>query len=143
VWRRKEEKWRLLWAAFVVLWLISSSAWLAECAIDAGNDFGGLLGCGELKRVQPNFARFSSLLGCISDTHSSKTKIVVRALAICVCSLFAAALVMSIKTARGGLEVGAIWTPAPEIDPPPKTAVLKKLFAGKLCSYLAVSKFVS
>jgi hypothetical protein len=37
---------------------------------------------------------FSSLLGCISDTHSSKTKIVVRALvhtlAICVCSLFAA-----------------------------------------------------
>ena len=41
------------------------------------------------------------------------------------------------------LEVGAIWTPAPEIDPPPKTAVLKKLFAGKLCSYLAVSKFIS
>ena len=72
------------------------------------------------------------------------------ALAICVCSLFAAgaaqtatALTMSIKTARGGLEVGAIWTPAPEIDPPPKTAVLTKLFARKLCSYLAVSKFVS
>jgi hypothetical protein len=54
---------------------------------------------------------------------------------------------MPIKTARGGLEVGAIWTPAPEIDPeidpPPKTAVLKKLFARKLCSYLAVSKFIS
>jgi hypothetical protein len=33
----------------------------------------------------------------------------------------------------------------PEIDPPLKTAVLKKLFAGKLCSYLAasVSKFIS
>ena len=98
----------------------------------------------------PNFARFSSLLGCISDTHSSKTKIVVRPLAICVCSLFAAGatqtasgLAMSIKTARGGLEVGDIWTPAPEIDPPPKTAVLKKLFASKLCSYLAVSKFIS
>jgi hypothetical protein len=46
---------------------------------------------------------------------------------------------MSIKTARGGLEVGAIWTPAPEIDPPPKTAVLTKLLARKLCSYLAGS----
>ena len=45
------------------------------------------------------------------------------------------------KTARGGLEVGAIRfqkNPAPEIDPPPKTAVLKKVFARKLCSYLAV-----
>jgi hypothetical protein len=103
-----------------------------------------------LRGELPNFGRFSSLFGCISDTDSSKTKIVVRALAICVCSLFAAgaaqtatALAMSIKTARGGLEVGAIWTPAPEIDPPPKTAVLKKRFAGKLCSYLAVSKFMS
>jgi hypothetical protein len=81
-----------------------------------------------------------------------KIKIVVRALAICVCSLFpagaaqtATALAMSIKTARAGLEVGAIWTPAPapEIDPPPKTVVLKKLFARKLRSYLAVSKFIS
>ena len=49
---------------------------------------------------------------------------------------------MFIKTLRGGLEVGAIWTPAeksaPEIDPPPKMAVLKKTFASKLCSYLAV-----
>ena len=44
------------------------------------------------------------------------------------------ALTTPIKTARGGAEVGAIWTPAPEIDPQPKTAVLKKLFAGKLCS---------
>jgi hypothetical protein len=34
----------------------------------------------------------------------------------------ATAPAVSIKTARGGLEVGAIWTPAPEIDPPPKTA---------------------
>jgi hypothetical protein len=65
--------------------------------------------------------RFWSLLGCISDMHSSKTKIVVRALAIYVCSLFAAgaaqtatARTMPITTARGGLEVGAIWTPAPE-----------------------------
>jgi hypothetical protein len=54
-------------------------------------------------------SRFSSLLGCISDAHSSKTEIVVRALAICVYSLFpagaaqtATALKMSIKTARGG-----------------------------------------
>ena len=30
-----------------------------------------------------------------------------------------------------------------KIDPPPETVVLKKLFAGKLCSYLAVSKFIS
>jgi len=60
--------------------------------------------------------------------------LVLGALAICVCSLFpagatqtASALTMCMKTARGGLEVGAIWTPAPEIDPPPKTAVLTKL----------------
>jgi hypothetical protein len=32
---------------------------------------------------------------------------------------------------------------APEIDPPPETAVLKKLFEAKLCSYLAASKFIS
>ena len=82
--------------------------------------------------------------------HTSKTKTVVWALAICVFSLFpagatqtASAPTMSIKTARGGLEVGDIWTPAPEIDPPPKTAVLTKLFARKLCSYLAVLKFIS
>jgi hypothetical protein len=46
--------------------------------------------------------------------------------------------------ARTRTLVGAMCyleTPAPEIDPPPKTAVLKKLFARKLCSYLAVSKF--
>ena len=105
------------------------------------------MGC--LRGGLPKFGRFSSLFCCISDTDSSKTKIVVRALAICVCSLFpagatqtASGITMYMKTARGGLEVGAIWTPAPEIDPPPKTAVLKKLFAGKLCSYLAVSKFI-
>jgi hypothetical protein len=80
------------------------------------------LAVGVLRGDLPNFARFSSLLGCISDEHSSKTKIVVRALAICVCFLFAAgaaqtatALTMSIKIARGGLEVGAIWTPVKSI----------------------------
>jgi hypothetical protein len=93
---------------------------------------------------------FRHYLVAFQTRIAKKTKIVVGALAICVCSLFAAgaaqtatAPAMSIKTARGGLEVGAIWTPAPEIDPPPKTAVLKKLFARKLCSYLAVSNLIS
>ena len=30
-----------------------------------------------------------------------------------------------------------------KIGPPPETVVLKKLFAGKRCSYLEVSKFIS
>ena len=59
---------------------------------------------------------------CISDAHSSKTKAVVWALAICVCSLLAAGATQTasaqttiLKTAHRGLEVGAFQTPA-EID---------------------------
>ena len=56
------------------------------------------------------------------QTHSSKTKAVVGALAICVCSLLAAGATQTasapttiLKTAHRGLEVGAFQTPA-EID---------------------------
>jgi len=63
-----------------------------------------------------------SVLNCISDAHISKTKAVVCALAICVCSLLAAGATQTasaqttiLKTAHRGLEVGAFQTPA-EID---------------------------
>jgi hypothetical protein len=58
----------------------------------------------------------------ISDAHSSKTKVVVCALAICVCSLITAGAINTataqttvLKTARRGLEVGDFQTPE-EID---------------------------
>ena len=54
---------------------------------------------------------------CISDAHISKTKAVVCALAICVCSLLAAGATQTasaqttiLKTAHRGLEVGAFQT---------------------------------
>ena len=85
----------------------------------------------------------------ISDVHSSKTKTVVWALAICVCSSFPAGATQTasapkclLKPRGGGLKL-VLFGHRPEIDPPPKTAVLAKCFARKLCSYLAVLKFIS